>query len=97
MGQTFVVYLILFVISLVGYLLLVKRGKGLKEKFYSLGNLQGKSKSEIIAVCGNYTNTIRVDDKLTCKWAQGEFGIAVTFDANDKVVSFVESNTTFWG
>lgn len=97
MGQTFVSYLILFVISLVGYLLLVKRGKVLRKKFYSLGNLQGKSKSEIIAVCGNHSDTIRVDDKIMCKWAQGQFGIAVTFDSNDKVVSFVESNTTFWG
>jgi hypothetical protein len=76
---------------------MVSNGKNMKDKFNSLGEIRGKSKSEIIENFGECTTDIRVNDTTICKWGKGNYVITLTFDINDKVISVTERTDTFWG
>ena len=59
-------------------------GRSLGNKFASLGNVQGKSYREIVAICGAPTSVSTVEGGKLCQWMATGYHIALLFDADDK-------------
>lgn len=61
-------------------------GRSLAKKFVSLGNIQGKSYREVVAVCGNPTAMSSTENGKLCQWMATGYHIALLFDEEDKCV-----------
>lgn len=52
-------------------------------KFHSLGNMSGMTKSQIIAKCGRPAGVSRFKWGSACVWNKGRYRIEIQFDEND--------------
>ena len=58
-------------------------GVALSKKFVALGNLKGKTYSEIVSACGAPNSTSAAANGKLCQWMATGYHIALLFDEND--------------
>jgi hypothetical protein len=74
------IILIVFLVFGSGSWWVTAEGKALRNKFATLGELQGKTKQEIIAVVGSPSSISATSEgKTVCQWMQTGFHVALVF------------------
>jgi len=74
------------VLYLITKVLVKMPGKALQQKFISLGDMAGMSKSEIISKCGPFTTIQNFEGGTICVWSATGYVISLVFDNEDKVI-----------
>lgn len=90
---TLITFVILFILSLIGYFIIQGSAETFKNKLHSTGDLMGKDLSEIKSLIGNPTNVIRNGNAFIHTYVKGGYSVTLT---DDKVIDVIEVNRTFW-